>query len=133
MKRLPHPRSPSFSRPAFLAGGMAACAAPAFAADLTTVRVAGTPDADIVGALWGVRSGIFQRAGLDVQVQRLNSGSASTAAVIGGSIAIGKSSNFGLLAATAKGVPPVMEAVGDIYDAHAPNPGFDLAKNGPIT
>jgi NitT/TauT family transport system substrate-binding protein len=120
------------SRPAFLAGGLAAFAAPTLAADLTTVRVAGTPDADIVGALWGVRSGIFQRAGLDVHVERLNSGAAVSAGVIGGSVDIGKSSVFGLIAAYVKGVPLVLEGVADVYDTNAPNTGFVVAKNSAI-
>ena len=126
MKRL------SFSRPAFLSGTLAALAAPAPAADLTTVHVAGTPDADIVGALWGARSGLFGRAGLDVQVERLNSGAAVTAGVIGGSVDIGKSSVVGLIAAYVKGVPLVIEAVADVYDASAPNTGFVVAKTGSI-
>lgn len=121
-----------FSRPAFLAGGLAALAAPAFAADPTTVHVAGTPDADLVGTLWGIHSGIFQRAGLDVHVDRLNSGAAVSAGVIGGSIDIGKSSVFGLISAYVKGVPLVMEAVADVYDTKAPNTGFVVAKNSPI-
>jgi len=132
VKRLSRSRGLVFSRPAFLAGGLAAFAAPALAADLTTVRVAGTPDADIVGTLWGVRSGIFQRAGLDVQVQRLNSGAAVSAAVIGGSLDIGKSSIFGLIAAFVKGVPIVLEAVADVYDTNAPNTGFVVAKTSSI-
>jgi NitT/TauT family transport system substrate-binding protein len=132
MKRLRHPRTPLLSRPAFLAGGVAAVAAPAFAADLPTVRVAGTPDADLVGTLWGVHSGIFQRAGLDVQVQRLNSGGAVSAGVIGGSIDIGKSSIFGLIAAHVKGIPLVLEAVAGVYDATAPSVGFVVAKNSSI-
>jgi len=121
------------SRPAFLAGGLAALAAPALGADLTPVRVAGTPDADLVGTLWGIHSGIFQRAGLDVHVDRLNSGAAVSAGVIGGSIDIGKSSIFGLISAYIKGVPLVLEAVADVYDTKAPNTGFVVAKNSPIT
>ena len=120
------------SRPAFLAGSLAAVAAPALGADLTTVRIAGTPDADIAGALWGAHSGVFQRAGLDVQVQRLNSGAAVLAGIIGGSLDVGKSSPFGLLAAIAKGVPLVFEAIADLYDANSPIAGFVVAKNGPI-
>jgi NitT/TauT family transport system substrate-binding protein len=132
VKRLSHPRSLSRSRPAFLAGALAALAAPALAADLTTVRIAGTPDADLVGALWGAHSGLFARSGLDVQVQRLNSGAAVSAGVIGGSVDIGKSSVFGLIAAYVKGVPLVLEAVADVYDTKAPNTGFVVAKNSPI-
>lgn len=121
-----------FSRSAFLAAGAAALAAPAWAADLATVRVAGTPDADLVGTLWGVHAGIFQRAGLDVTIERLNSGAAVSAGVIGGSVDVGKSSIFGLIAAYSKGVPLVMEAVADVYDTKAPNTGFVVAKNSPI-
>lgn len=121
-----------FSRSAFLAAGAAVLAAPAWAADLATVRVAGTPDADLVGTLWGVHAGIFQRAGLDVTIERLNSGAAVSAGVIGGSVDVGKSSIFGLIAAYSKGVPLVMEAVADVYDTKAPNTGFVVAKNSPI-
>jgi NitT/TauT family transport system substrate-binding protein len=120
------------SRPAFLAGGLAALAAPTFAADLTTLRVAGTPDADLVGTLWGEHSGIFQRAGLDVHVDRLNSGGAVSAGVIGGSIDIGKSSVFGLITAYVKGVPLLLEAVADVYDSKSPNTAFVVAKNSTI-
>ncbi len=119
-------------RPAFLAGALAACTAPALAADLPALRVAGTPDTDITGTLWGVHSGAFQRAGVNVQVQRLNSGAATVSAVIGGSIEIGKSSIFGLLSAYNKGVPIVLEAEGDVYDANAPNTAFVVAKNSSI-
>lgn len=121
-----------FSRSAFLAAGAAVLAAPAWAADLAPVRVAGTPDADLVGTLWGVHAGIFQRAGLDVTIERLNSGAAVSAGVIGGSVDVGKSSIFGLIAAYSKGVPLVMEAVADVYDTKAPNTGFVVAKNSPI-
>jgi NitT/TauT family transport system substrate-binding protein len=119
-------------RPAFLAGALAACSPPAWAADLPTVHVAGTPDTDITGTLWAVHSGAFQRAGVNVQVQRLNSGAATVSAVIGGSIEIGKSSIFGLLSAYNKGVPLVLEAEADVYDANAPNTAFVVAKNSPI-
>lgn len=115
-----------------MAGALAACTAPALAADLPTVHVAGTPDTDITGTLWGVHSGAFQRAGLNVQVQRLNSGAATVAGVIGGSIEIGKSSIFGLLSAYNKGVPLVLEAEGDVYDANAPNTAFVVAKTSSI-
>jgi NitT/TauT family transport system substrate-binding protein len=56
-----------------------------------------------------------------------------SAGVIGGSVDVGKSSVFGLIAAYNKGVPLVLEAVADVYDTKAPNTGFVAAKNSPIT
>lgn len=121
-------------RRAFLASGLASLAAPALAADtpLTTVHVAGTPDTDIVAAIYGARSGIFSKLGLDVQVQKLNGGAAVSAAVIGGSIDIGKSNVFGVIAAHVKGVPLLLESLAATYSSDRPNVGFVVAKDAPI-
>lgn len=121
-------------RRAFLASGLASLAAPAFAADapLTTVRIAGTPDTDIVATIYGVRSGIFSKLGLDVHVQKLNGGAAVSAAVIGGSIDIGKSNVFGVIAAHMKGVPLLLESLAATYSSDRPNVGFVVAKDSPI-
>lgn len=96
------------------------------------MRVGGTPDQDISPALWGVQSGVFARAGITVELQRLNNGSAVAAGVIGGSIDVGKSSAFSLILAHTKGVPFVLESVTSTYDAAHPPNGFLVAKNGPI-
>lgn len=121
-------------RRAFLASGLASLAAPALAADtpLTTVRVAGTPDTDIVATIYGARSGIFSKLGLDVQVQKLNGGAAVSAAVIGGSIDIGKSNVFSVIAAHMKGVPLLLESLAATYSSDRPNVGFVVAKDTPI-
>lgn len=123
-----------FSRGSFLVSSLAALTAPAAAAapGLTRLRIGGTPDEDIISALYGASSGIFAKNGLDVSVQRLNSGSAVAAAVIGHSIDIGKSSIFGLIVAHLKGIPLVLEAVSAIYNAAAPNSAFVVAKSSPI-
>ena len=122
-------------RASFVAAGVAALAAPRFAGGQTTpiVRVGGTPDQDISPALWGVQNGTFTRAGITVQLQRLNNGSAVAAGVIGGSIDIGKSSVFSLILAHTKGVPFILESVTSTYDAANPPNGFLVAKNSPIS
>jgi NitT/TauT family transport system substrate-binding protein len=128
------PNSFALARGAFVATGLAMLAAPAFAAEphLTAVRVGATPDVDVVTALWAVRSGIFANNGLDVRVERLNSGSDVSAAVIGHSIDIGRSSIFGLLEAHLKGVPFELVSMSSPYDSAAPNSAFVVAKDSPI-
>ena len=122
-----------YSRTAFLSSGLAFAAFPARARAqaLTTLRVAGSPDEDIVGSLWGQQSGIFKKYGLDVQVTRANSGSAVSAAVIGGSLEIGKSSVLGLIVAHAKNVPFVLEAPSSLYSSDRPSAALIVAKDAP--
>jgi len=58
----------------------------------------------------GDRERSFPQAGLDVTIEKLNSGGAVTAAVAGGGVEIGKSSLVSLMAARAKGIPFVVVA-----------------------
>src|ERR1700733_14810954 len=84
------------TRPAFIGATAGLIAAPAYvrAQTLAKLRIAAGAEGDCVGALWGVQSGIFAKYGLDVDVTRLNSGSAVASAVAGGSMDIGKSSTL---------------------------------------
>jgi NitT/TauT family transport system substrate-binding protein len=65
-------------------------------------------------------------------VLKLNSGSAVSAALVGGSIEIGKSSGFGLILAHAKGIPFVLEAPASNYSSDDPNAAIVVAKDSPI-
>ena len=98
-----------------------------------TIRLGMTPDVDVSNVVWEVPNGIFPRLGLQFDGQRLASGSAVTAAVIGGSIDIGTASIFGLMNAHLRGVPIVLESAQAIYDAANPDTAFVVAKNSPIT
>lgn len=127
------------SRGAFLASGLATVAAGALTAPapaagaLTTVRVSGPPDFDVVTLIWGQRSGLFARYGLDLQLQRLDSGSAVLAAVVGGSFDLGKSGAFQLIQGYLKGVPILLESVSATYSAHNASAGFVVAQNSGMT
>lgn len=118
-------------RSAFLASGAALtlCARVVAAQPLTSIRIASAPDEDVVGALWGVESGAFRKAGLDVTVQKANSGAAVAAAVVGGSIDIGKSSLVSLITAHVKGLPFVLVAPAGVYDINAPTVGMVVGKD----
>jgi len=104
----------------------------AVAQGMTTIHLASAPDEDVIGALWGIEGGGFHRAGLDVQIQRANSGAAVAAAVAGGSLEIGKSSLISLLAARNRGLPFVLIAPSGIYTAEHPVVALVVAKNAPF-
>lgn len=98
----------------------------------TRIRIATAPDADVVAALWGVQSGAFAQAGLDVTIQPANSGAAVAAAIAGGSLDIGKSSLISLLAARSRGLPFVLVAAAAVFDAAHPDSGLIVAKGSPL-
>lgn len=121
-------------RATFLSSLAATAALPSAlsAQTLTKLRVAGTPDSDIVGAFWAQQSGIFQRNGIDADVTTLSSGAAITAAVLGGSLDIGRSSLMALILAHAKGIPLVIIASSLMYNSAKPITALVVAKDSPI-
>ena len=118
-----------------LAGFSAAAALPqiAGAQALTPVKGAITQVYyDAVPILYGQKSGMFSKAGIDLDLGRLPTGAAVTAAVAGGSLNVGKSTFFSVVAAFAHGVPIVVIAPGVIYDSRFPNGGLVVLKDSPI-
>lgn len=127
-------RSQPIGRRTFVAGAaaVAASAGRVRAQGLTRVRISGSPDADLIGTAYGVQAGIFQRLGLDVQITVMNSGPAASAALLGGSLDIGKSSMFSLITGHARGVPFVLEAAASFWDANRPTSALVVAKDSAI-
>lgn len=121
------------SRRSFLAAGLAAFSVPAVAAEAppTSIRVAGTFNQD-AGTLWGVQNGIFQKEGLNLELQRFRSEAAIAAGLLDGSIDIGRSSLASLITEHAKGTPFVLESVASVYDAAQPTTAFVVAANSSI-
>ena len=114
----------------------AAMLSPALAqtpAPLTVIRVASNAADDVTPILYAQKMGMFAKAGLDVELQKFNSGAAVTAAVIGGAIDIGKSSIIPLINAHVHGVPLQIVASGELWLTNAPISGMVVKKDGPIT
>src|SRR5580658_7514185 len=111
------PAVPRLRRAVFLCSSAAFVAAPRSvrAQSLTKLNIGSTASGDVVVALWAQQSGIFQKYGLDADVQRLNNSSAVVAAVLGGSLDLGRASLFSLVVARAKGLPIVLEAPSALY------------------
>lgn len=123
-------------RSLFLGGTAALAAAPAplraQSPSPAKLRIAASAVSDIIIVLWGVQGGIFQKYGLDVDLSRMNSSSAVTAAVLGGSLDLGKASLFSLIVARSKGLPIILEAPSALYSSAAPDSALVVAKNSTI-
>jgi NitT/TauT family transport system substrate-binding protein len=87
---------------------------------------------DVTPVLWAQHSGMFAKAGLTVDIQKFTSGSAVTAAVIGGALDVGKSSLLPLISARNHGVPIKLLAPGEIWLSEAPISGMVVLKDSPI-
>jgi NitT/TauT family transport system substrate-binding protein len=100
---------------------------------LVTLRLASSPVDDVAPVLYAQRAGLFRKAGLDVDLQRANSGAAVTAAVAGGAVDIGKSSLMSLIGAHAHGIKLHIVAAAGIYLTSVPGDGsLVVAANSPI-
>lgn len=112
------------SRHGFLAGTGAALAwVPArLAAQALQHLTVGTAPIDAgMSAIIAEKAGFYQRNGLDVDVQVMNSGAAASAAVVGGALNIGGTSVMGLITAHLKGVPFQIVAPTSLYVSERPS------------
>jgi NitT/TauT family transport system substrate-binding protein len=124
-------------RRAFVAGAAAVTAsvftqASALAQNLVPVRVGASLDDGITPVLYGIHAGLYQQAGLDVQMQPAENGAALATAIAGGAIDIAKSSAMALISAHAHGVFFKMVAGGAEYDDNAPTTESCVLNDSPI-
>ena len=89
-----------------------------------SVRLGGTPNDDMTPVVYAQRTGMFDRAGLDVVLEKGLNGSAVAAAIVGGSYDIGKSVVSALLDAHEKGIPFRIIAPSSIEDVDRPYGGM---------
>lgn len=117
---------------ALAAAGIAALSAQTPQHQLVTIRLGATPDDDLTSVLWAEHSGMFRKAGLDVQLTKMRSGAAIAAAVAGGSLDAGKSSLPNLIAAHLRGIPLELIAPAGVADSSAPYDALIVASDSPI-
>jgi NitT/TauT family transport system substrate-binding protein len=98
---------------------------------LTVVRVAGVQTDDITPLVYAIRTGMFARAGLDVQSMPTNSGAATAAAVASGAYEVGKSSLLSLMNAHLRNLPLVVIAAGVVHETRNPFAKLVVAANEP--
>ncbi len=99
---------------------------------LPTVTVIASPDDAITPVLYAKTSGMFERAGLDVEIAKGTGGAAVTAAVVGGSYNIGHAGLLALLTAHIHHVPVVIIAPGAYFQPQNPYAGLLVSTTGGI-
>jgi NitT/TauT family transport system substrate-binding protein len=98
----------------------------------TPLRVASTANEEVTPVLYAQQAGLFRAAGLDVDLQVIGNGAAITAAVVGGSIDIGRASLFGVITAHARGVPLVLVAPNAVAESTHTSGGMIVLADSPI-
>lgn len=96
------------------------------------IRIATTPIDLGAEALYADDLGFFKKAGLDVELNLLASGSVIASAVAGGSIDIGQSNIVALATAHANGLPFVVVAPAGSYTSKAPTTALVEADGSPV-
>jgi NitT/TauT family transport system substrate-binding protein len=104
----------------------------AAAAGLTPLQVGSSAEDDIGPVLYALATGAFAKAGLDVAVTVLGSGSAAASAVAGGSLQIAKSSSLPLVSAHARGLPFTMIAPGTVSTRERPSSVIVVKLDSPL-
>jgi NitT/TauT family transport system substrate-binding protein len=118
---------------ALAATGCALPALPAGAQTLTKMSVGLNAASDISPILWAKTSGMFTRAGLDVDVQKFSSGTVAIAAVIGGSLDVARASLLPLINAYSHGIPIAILAPADLSATGSDTQAMVVPKDSPIT
>jgi ABC-type nitrate/sulfonate/bicarbonate transport system substrate-binding protein len=99
---------------------------------MATIRLATTPIDLGAEALYANDLGFFKRAGLNVELNLLSSGSVIAAAVSGGSIDIGQANIVALATAYANGLPFVIVAPAGSYTSKGPTTELIAAARSPV-
>jgi NitT/TauT family transport system substrate-binding protein len=95
------------------------------------IRVLRASVESAMGPEYALERGLFDKYNLDVTIEISASGSASTAAVLGGAAEIATSNTLGLVVAHAKSIPVTLFAPGAAYMPGPPTVGVMVAKNSP--
>jgi NitT/TauT family transport system substrate-binding protein len=114
---------------AIVLGGLTA----AGAQQLPVLRVDSTMADDLTPVYYAIQTGMYKKAGLDVQLTISPTGSAVAESVIAGSEDLGKSSLVNLMNAHDHNVPIELTTPGAIYDARAPFAEMIVASGSSIT
>ena len=114
------------------AAALAALPGRGAAQTLEKIRFVGVLTDDMTPIFYAIRNGMFQRAGIDLEIVPSSSGSSATAAVVAGSFEMGKGSALASLLAHLRGLPLTVVAHGTLWDPRRPLTLAMVAADSPI-
>jgi NitT/TauT family transport system substrate-binding protein len=83
---------------------------------LTKIQFAGVPTDDMTHVFYAQKTGMYEKAGLDVEIIQTASGTIATTAVVAGTYQLGKGSLIASLVAHLRDLPLVVAANSSIWD-----------------
>jgi NitT/TauT family transport system substrate-binding protein len=99
---------------------------------LTVIRFGAAADVHATPFLYAVHAGLYRKYGIDVQLIKFNNAAAATAALVGGSLDMSKTSILGMLNAVSRGLPlTILGSIG-YYNADRPDHALIVMKNSSI-
>jgi NitT/TauT family transport system substrate-binding protein len=117
-----------------IAFGLAALRAPrpVSAQTLDVIKSAGPKTEDITNVYWAVKTGLFQRNGIDLEIVGTNSGSAAMEAVVTGAYQLARVGIPASFPAHLRGIPIVMVAPGLLSRSSNPFALLQIAPDSPF-
>lgn len=112
--------------------GAVAASGRADAQTLTSLKAIGSPNDGFKAMYYGVRSGIFAKYGLAVDIVSVNNGSAAAAALIGGDADIAMANILTLIQAHRKGIAMTMLAPNYLDTSDKPTVAALVLKDSPL-
>jgi ABC-type nitrate/sulfonate/bicarbonate transport system substrate-binding protein len=96
-----------------------------------TVRVGATPIDSLAPVAYAMRTGMFEKVGLRIELSMMGSGNAITAAVVGGALDIGLSSLVAIIQGHLRGIPLTIVAPGGLW-VDSDTAGLVVARSSPL-
>lgn len=96
------------------------------------IRICAAPSDAMMPVFWAVKNGLYEKAGLDVELVLMTSGTAAATAVISGAYELGQGSAIALLVAHLKNVPVTIVGNSSLWESKNPWAALIVAVDSTI-
>lgn len=98
---------------------------------LSTIRMSAPPSEQTLPFAYAMRAGLFERAGIKIDLSRASSGAAVAAAIVGGAVDVGVTSMLAVVLGHARGIPFTIVAPSGLWLPDAEG-GLLVASSSPL-